>query len=589
MARRRPGSACVGSRLNRYGPPANLRTVRPRNIVTGSQVIQPSTRTYYTWSPALIRSAEVSADSGNIRMAANLCDWLLGDEAIQRAMHTRVQALTGLTPSFETPDDSPKAKEVADALEKKDWWPSYPEHEIGQIHTWGLLLGVCPARHKWISPEGHDDRLLPNPSFWQPQHLRYDWTSRKWMIRVVIGETGSDAGQEVELTAGDGAWLLHMPYGEHRPWSLGMWRGLARWALLKAYAISDWGRLGESASRNVVSSDVQATSTKELRQQLADDIAAAARDMTIMLPAGFSYELVQTEASTSQLYRAQVEMADLAFAITIRGGNLTTNVAEGSRAATEVQAKFGDQAKLKFDGQSASTFLHDQSLVWYAEYNYGARTLAPWPKYPIDEKEDLETKAKAMGDAAKAATDWVNLGFKLKRQEFADAFDVSGFLEPTAEEPPPPNQPPNGLQQSTPPPGTGNSPPAQSPDPGGSADPGASNRRGGPAPTAPPIARVGDRVRLASGARLQGNRGFLSGQLYADALVDGAVRVSRELLEETFGLIEEALDGSADYETLRLKLIQAYPGLDHETLMELTERVLVLADLAGRAAVNEDA
>jgi len=557
-----------------------------------SQVIQPSTRVYQTWTPARIRAVELSADSGNLREVARLCDWLLGDEEIQGGLHTRVQALLGLNPTFIPAGDKRRKSRVIRLLKNSDWWPSYPENELAQIHTWGLIAGYCPGRHQWLSPEGYDGRLLPNPEFWHPQHLRLDWNTRQWMIRTISADAQSKAGAGTEqvLTPGDSEWLLHMPYGVTRPWSLGLWRGLSRWALLKAYAVADLGRLGESVTRNVVeeerSDEYNDASAKDLRQELADDIAQLGRDGTLVLPTGFSYKLVQTSASTHELFKLQVTLANTAIAIAIRGGNLTTNTGQsGSRAAAEVQERLGDKAKLRFDAQSLSTFIHDQSLIWWAEFNFGTQAVTPWPKYPVDPKEDTKVKAESMDWAAVAASKWVALGYELDREAFAEAFDVAEFLTPTEG---PASKPVE----------------AQGQDDGETVDKDDEDREESARGAGQEKAGAGDSkvnssakgrdirgalaARLASGAQLRGNEGFLSGQLYADKLVDEATPAAVAALAPVIDGIIEDLDAAEDYEDLRQRLHARYEGLNPDELNRLVYQTMLLGNLAGRAAVNED-
>lgn len=560
---------------------------RTKKSISRAAVVQPSTRTYQTWTPARIRAVEVSADSGNLREVARLCEWLLGDEEIQGALNTRVQALLGLNPTFAPVGDKRRSARVIRTLQDSDWWPSYPENELAQIHTWGLLAGYCPGRHQWISPEANAGRLLPNPEFWHPQHLRFDWDSRRWVVRVVPDDgknSKASAGVEEDLIPGDGSWLLHTPYGVTRPWSMGLWRGLARWALLKAYAVSDLGRLGESVTRNVVESEKTIESTKELRQELADDISAMARDSTIVLPEGFTYKLIETSASTPDLFELQIKLANTAFAIAIRGGNLTTNTGEsGSRAAAEVQERVGDQAKLRFDAQSLSTFIHDQSLVWWAEFNFGSSALAPWPKYPVDPKENLVDKAEGMDKAADAAQKWVSLGYELDREAFAETFDVAGFLKPTPGEPPKPVVPGEESEEDGDGDGADDSdddqPDDEDDDTGADSSDSKVRAQG---PNAIP------RTILASGDNPNSNTGFISGQLYADALVDAATDMSQALLERDRAGIRRALANATDYESLRENLRSEFAEMQPETLMALTEQLLNVAHFAGRAAVNQD-
>ena len=102
-------------------------------------------------------------------------------------------------------------------------------------------VGVCPGRLRVPDkPDENTGRLVPTIEFWHPQHLRWDSKNRRWLIRV-----GDYGATEVEVTPGVDGWLLFTPYGQDRPWSLGIWRGLARWWLLKSYSIDDAGRHSE--------------------------------------------------------------------------------------------------------------------------------------------------------------------------------------------------------------------------------------------------------------------------------------------------------------------------------------------------------
>jgi phage gp29-like protein len=418
---------------------AELKVVRaeapvPSSGSLRSQVIQPSVRTYTIWTPTRIRAAEIEADGGSMRRVANLCDWLLGDDRIRGCLDVRAQALFGLDPKFEPSGDKRRSNRAVRALEAdEDWWDSYPEAENTLLVIWGILLGFAPGRNRWEDggPQ-HGGRVLAKPEFWHPQHTRYDWTTRRWLTKVATPTT--DFGvNEVEIVAGDGDWILHTPYGPNRPWSMGLWRGLARLALLKSYAQSDWARLGESASRNVVESTVDSqgnvVDTKENRQELADDIAALGRDGTIVLPPMYTYKLVEASAVTKDIYDQQIKMANEAIAISIRGGNLSTNVTEGSFAAAKAQSQMGDQAKLRFDAQAFTTTIHDQSLIMWAELNFGDPGLAPWPVYPVQQEEDLKSKAEAMAKAAESLIQFQALGFDIDREGFAETFQLSDFLK----------------------------------------------------------------------------------------------------------------------------------------------------------------
>lgn len=540
----------------------------PRDNKAGHE---PSVRTFTTWTPTLITSAEIAADGGNLRQAASLCEWILGDDRVSGALSTRVQALLGLEPNFEPSGDKRRSRRVVKALEAgEDWWAAYPESELAQLHTWGLLFGLCPARHNWEPDSDHGNRLLPKPAFWHPQHLRFDWTSRAWWIR--IAQSGLDFGGEELLVPGDGTWLLHTPYGINRPWSLGLWRGLARWVLLKWYAIQDWARHGEKGALLVAFGPEELESTRQQRAELAQDIYDRGRDAVAVLPPGWDLKLVEATANTKQIYEAQIAMADAAIAISIRGGNLSTNVEQGSRAAAEVQERTGDQAKRRFDAQSLTTTVHDQSLVWWAEFNFGDRRLAPWPVYPVDDAKDVKRISETANTAADAAEKFSRLGFDIDRKAFADEFGLATWLKPG-----------DGIPKPAPPAPAPAAPrPLPEPEPdsnAGTTDP--EGEREDAAQARNPRLASGDDPRLAAG--------YVDGQLYADRLADRSRERGAENLSDLLEAVEELIDGAESLEEAETKLVELYRERDiPPELRETLEAMIQMAHRAGIGAVQAD-
>jgi hypothetical protein len=543
--------------------------------------IEPSVRVFTTWTPKAIRSAEISADGGNLPQAANLTEWVLKDDRVQGALGARVDALLGLDPTFEASGDKRRSNRAVKALEaEEDWWDSYPEAEVGLILRWGIVLGLGPARHTWQLVEGHEGRVLPCPEFWHPQHLRFDWPTRTWKTWIQ-SEASTGANQEIDLVPGDGDWMMHRPYGRNRPWAWGLLWALAPLVLLKHLAREDRARAGEKGALLVgtvgedgdLSSD-EAVPASDIRRQLADEIKRRGRDGVVMLPAGFDLKLVQVAAGSNELFDSQIEMANEAIAVNIRGGNLTTVVKDGSRAAAESQERTGDQAKLRFDAQAWTSTVHDQSLKPYAERNWGDRKLAPYPVYPVEPKKNLKAEGETANvalDAAKKATD---LGFKVKRKEFTEEFELDDWLDPGEEPPKPVPGQPTGAPAPTPA-STGAT---------GSPAPATETPEAKPAPTA--RAR---HVRLASGDSPRKGRGFLEGQLYADALTEDSTAAGIAALWPTLEAIAEELDAATDYEDLRARLRARYQDLDPEELNDIVFSAMALGELAGRAAVNQDA
>lgn len=409
----------------------------PKVAADDRTVVTPSVRVFTQWTPQLIQAAEISADSGNLTQAAKVCAWLLTDDRIRGCLNARIQALLGLVPSFEKSGDKRRSGRAVKALEAgEDFWVSYPEDELWLMTAWGLLLGAAPLRHVPKYVEGHDGRLLPCPEFWHPAAgLRQDLATREWKIRVA--KSGLDFGEEETITPGDGTWILHTPFGKHRPWELGLWKCLAWWKLLKDYGRGDWARHMEKGSllvltqaANIQNSPAQLSDSKGVRDDSALALYQRGKDAVAALPVGKDLKLVEAKGEAYKLYSASADAANDAFAVCIRGGNLTSSVEGGSKAAAEVQERTGDFVNLRWDAETTANTLHSQSLPVWAQWNFGDKSLAPWPNYPVAPQRNLKNFADTI-TAFTVAIDAVELlGFEVDRQAALDEFELQEFIKP---------------------------------------------------------------------------------------------------------------------------------------------------------------
>lgn len=369
-------------------------------------------RTFTEWSPTLIKSAEILADGGNLRLASDLVEAMLGDDRVSAVLGARVRSLLGKNVSFEA-GCGRRRKAAMRALEAgEDWWAAFPESSLARLLSWGIMLGVSPGTLTWQAfvqhdpsnptqepvPTQHGGRTIPLLDARHARHLRFDPTYAKWCISTEVGE--------VDLVAGDGTWVLYTPYGSYRPWSQGAWRGLARWFLLKQYALTDFARHSEvhgTPIRAAIPPEGKEVSPK-LRTQLASDLGELGNDTSIVMPPGVDLKLIEATAKTWEMFQAQIDMANKAITILIAGQNLTTEVSGGSYAAARVhEGVLADEVRA--DAESLSTTLHDQVLTHWARINFGAEQLAPWPVWDLDPPEDIAAIGagyRALGDGIAA-------------------------------------------------------------------------------------------------------------------------------------------------------------------------------------------
>lgn len=543
---------------------ARKRTKAVDTVDTSNSIHAPSARIFTEWTPAMLRSAERQAEYGNLSYPVSICEWLLTDDRVCAALDARIEALMGLDVTFEAGKGA-RAEDAKKALEEEDWEEAYPESELKQILRWGILLGVAPARHNWQERPDHGNRILPYPTFWHPQTLTWDPQKREWRVR-------DDKSVEHVVVPGDGEWILHTPSGQSRPWSSGLWRSLSRWVLMKAFAQTDWARHSEKAS--VIAITAPEKATKEQRREVAEDLAGSGADAVVALAAGFDIKLVEVTANTEAIYNAQIKAANDAIAIRIRGSNLTTEVKEGSgsKAATEAQARMGDLPKLKADSKGLTNTLKRQSLPWWAEFNYGDQSAAPRPVWPVEPEEDKSTRATMVKTLGEGLTIWDKLGFDIDPEATQEEFGLSFLSGRSREREPDP----------VPAPAVGGEDDAQQ------ATPQKASARAALVSTGKARAGAAPLPKMAA------TSGFVQGQLYADDLVDGGQQRGGEAMSPFIGellqVIDQVKDSPVWFDELRDAVLSKYRAqLPPDQLREVLASCMVLAEMAGHAAVRQDA
>lgn len=476
---------------------------------------EPHPRVIATWAPAGVRGALQLLQHGNFTQAGYLLDAVLGDDRVQAAIGTRVNGVLSLPLLFDPAEDERRHQEAAQALAAV-WWEIAPETALDQLLTYGRLLGAALAELVWATEDG---AALPRLRVWHPSLLRFDPRSREWRVRQEPGE--------LTITPGDGKWFLFAPYGERRPSTKALLRGLAIPWLAKQYAIGDWQRYSEMHGGPIRAGVTPAGAKEGDRTTFLNDLDRLASDTAIVLPEGFDLKMIEASGKSFEAFEHLIEWCDKAMTVAILGQNLTTQVEGGSLAAAQVH----DNVRLdlvRSDTESLATGLREQVVSWWAEFNLGDRALAPWPRWQADPPDDLAQQAETYLKLSQALGNFAGVGV-----------EVGPILEKY------------GLEAS--------------------------------------ITPALSQIRLASRDRPSAARGFVRGQLYTDALDDSARLVGAEALRPDLRALLDIIESAADYEELRRRIIDAYGAMAPEALADLLEKALILADLAGRAAVLEDA
>lgn len=497
--------------------------------------VEGTQRIMLTWSPSSVRAALLNLQRGDFRLAGSLADAVLGDDRAQSVIGTRVKGILGLPFKMAPAEDTPRAANLAEvALE--DWYEYAPENVLAEWYTYALLCGACPAELVW---DTNGARALPRIKVWHPSTLRYK-DGKQWQVQTADGTY-------LDINPGDGQWSLLTPFGKRRPGTAALIRPLAIAWLSKVFAVGDWNRYSEIYGSPIRAGVAPIGATTEERDEFVADLRTLASDASVVLPAGWDMKLVEAKVGSGEVFDKLIDWAEKAMAVAVLGQNLTTDVSGGSYAAALVHNKVR-QDILDSDVQVLSTTQHNEVIEWWAEYNFAARDIAPWPEWDAKPPEDEQGTATAWNQKAEALSKLATVaqmtGIPFDWQAIAETLHV-----PLIEG----RQMPEVL-------------PAR------------------PAPEAP-LALPSATHRLASGDEGPDARAFLRGQLWID---DAAEHMAGEAVVATADMLRrvtEIVATSESYDEVRRRLISEYESLDVEAMQELTESAVTLAILSGRYAV----
>ncbi len=370
-------------------------------------LVQLPTRSVTEWTPGAVKAALLDADSGNLARPADLVEAIMGDDRVQGVLSTRTHGLLGLPLCFEGGGRrQQKALEGTRGLEGRvsvpgDWYRMFPEAQLAQLCAWGILLGVGLAERV---PRARDladseepsagQREVPEIKIWHPRWLRQDLMTERWFLMTSEGE--------VEITPGDGRWIMYAPYGLTRPWTQAAWRPLSFAWVLKQFALHDRARHSEVQGSPARVGVAPAGSSAESRKRLLKDLRSLGRDAAMILPEGYDYKIVEASARTWEIYGAQIEWADRAIAIAIAGQFVTTEGTKGFSNGNIHAAIKHDL--IKFTAETLSTTLREQGVIPWAIANYGDADSAPWPRWDTNPPKDKKEIAEAMATLGAAVT-----------------------------------------------------------------------------------------------------------------------------------------------------------------------------------------
>lgn len=374
----------------------------------------PTTTTQVKWSWQEVRGALEDLTVGIFDRPAQLTETLLWDARVHATMGSRTGGLLGRPVKFEPASNSRvkgsrAAQECFDAW--VDCWPTVNnESAMTNLLTWGTML-FAPAQLLW-------DTSKP---VWAPHvvpfHARY--TFYQFVYRALIAVTLDGL---TPITPGDGHWVLHAPYGEHRGWMRGVTPTIAQPWVQRNFAYRDVARFCERHGYPIAKLLVPAAADAKQIVPLRNAVTNLGQESVLELPQGvdgqtsYNMEYLEATDSTWEVFPESIRLCDADITLAILGQNLTTEVKEGSFAAARVH---GDvrQAFIEMDNRALAQTVYQQIARPFAAINFGDPDLAPWTSRDVQPYEDNQMAASTFAQFAQAMAQLRSAGVEVTDPE----------------------------------------------------------------------------------------------------------------------------------------------------------------------------
>jgi phage gp29-like protein len=587
----------------------HLTAIDTRDVATPSRpstnvvVVQMPQQSFSTWTVTTVKSALDEHELGTFASSAALVDSMGRDDRIKGTLGTRIKALIGKNgvPFSIQPSDSGNkgrvrtiAKQIAPL-----WWKICSDAAVANIIRDVVMLGVHLSRILWMQVDG---MWLPQVAPVAPHNLYYDASG-----------TGGPPGfylqtleKPVYIDPADPQWFLYAPAGE-RSWMEGAVRALGIPYMMRQFSYRDWVRYSEKHGMPILTIEEPADTPLASKAAFYARLAKLGSESVVRMPVnkdgqGFKLNMLEAKDSSWQGFDSFIARLDVAIAVVLLGQNMTTD--PQANATGVHNARLVRQDYLDSDVQPLMTELREQIIKPWGRFNISGwdDDLAPWPTWDTRPPEDKTQRANmliSLGDAINKLSD---VGIGVDAKALAEEFGVPLALTET------PGQAGQYYQYhlqygivtknearaklGLPPVPDGDVPPTAAVAPGGATSPAA-------APAVPP-AGAGpsgkkDAPALLTAAHLHAHeraesdaKGYAEGQAYADQVSVHAQAAAADLLagdvEGLLALVEAAID----FGDLQKRIVAYYRDLDASDLADLTQKALVLAELAGRAAVLQD-
>jgi hypothetical protein len=370
-----------------YGP--SDRDVQEVRESLGGQ-LQPLQASQTRWYLSDLESAEISADYGDLRLAALLMRSARKDGVLAGVLSTRTDGLVRLPKRFRGDAEIVSALELGHESVRSVFDEMFPPTELALLAADGVLLGVGVA--ELVPVEGRDFPVLVRLD---PAYLKYRWNENRWYFDSVAGS--------IPITPGDGHWVLHTPGGRMAPWQHGLWRAIGRAFIRKEHAAlyrDNWEAKLANPARIAIAPQGGAEQQKE--EWFRRVMSWGVNTVFGMTP-GYDVKLLESNGRGADSFSKTIQEQNEELIISVAGQTVTTDGGAGFSNAEIHRTIRADLIEATADGLAYT--INTQGIPAFVLQRFGPgalerSTVVEWdvtpPKDRNAEALSLVTTAQAI-------------------------------------------------------------------------------------------------------------------------------------------------------------------------------------------------
>ncbi len=386
-------SAFAPATATSYGADPEM-IARMRREIGGGNLAPPAaipTR----WYLSDLETASMTADNGDLRMAADLMAAARTDGVVSGVLSTRTSGLVRLPKVFRGDPEIISALELGHHETRSVFEEMCPATELALLAADGELLGVAVG--ELVPVLGRDFPLLVRHN---PRFLRYVWNEGRWYFQGAFGPE--------PITPGDGRWVLHCPGGRNAPWENGLWKAVGRAFIRKDHASEhkdSWeGKLAHPA--RVAVSPTGATEGQ--RDDFLSRLMAWGINSVFALSPGYDIRLVESNGRGWESFVKTIADQNYEITICIAGQSVTTDGGTGFANADIHKSIRADLIKATAD--SLALTVNTQVLPAFIVNRWGEDRLTPgayvsWDVTPPKDRNGDATALVTTANALQMLTD----------------------------------------------------------------------------------------------------------------------------------------------------------------------------------------